>query len=151
MGGLTAATADFNNVMEQRAPLVIGFVLVLVFVLLLFHSARWLGRRRRFCSTCCPSLRPTVCWSWCFTATAGVVTAAATVMVFVFRTFATLSQVSLKQAGVGLAVAELIDATVVRGVLLPATMVLLGSRDCYLPRWLAWFEAHRWTAASSAA
>jgi putative drug exporter of the RND superfamily len=70
--------------------------------------------------------------------TAGVITAAAVVMVFVFLTFATLSMVSLKEMGVGLAVAVLLDATVVRAVLLPATMTLLGSRNWYLPRWLGW-------------
>jgi putative drug exporter of the RND superfamily len=66
--------------------------------------------------------------------TAGVVTAAATVMVVVFAIFATLSQLSLKQLGVGLASAVLIDATLVRGVLLPATMQLLGEANWYLPR-----------------
>jgi len=70
--------------------------------------------------------------------TAGVVTAAAVVMVFVFLTFATLSMVSLKEMGVGLAVAVLLDATIVRAVLLPATMKLLGRRNWYLPRWLGW-------------
>jgi uncharacterized membrane protein YdfJ with MMPL/SSD domain len=70
--------------------------------------------------------------------TAGVVTAAATVMVFVFAIFGTLSQLSLKQLGVGLAAAVLIDATLIRGVLLPATMKLLGSWNWYLPRWLSW-------------
>jgi uncharacterized membrane protein YdfJ with MMPL/SSD domain len=65
---------------------------------------------------------------------AGVITSAATVMVFVFLTFATLNQTSLKQLGVGLAVAVLLDATVVRAVLLPATMKLLGERNWYLPR-----------------
>ncbi len=70
--------------------------------------------------------------------TAGVVTAAAIVMVFVFLTFATLSMVQLKEMGVGLAVAVLLDATVVRALLLPATMKLLGARNWYLPRWLEW-------------
>jgi putative drug exporter of the RND superfamily len=70
--------------------------------------------------------------------TAGVVTAAAVVMVFVFLTFATLSMVSLKEMGVGLAVAVLLDATIVRALLLPATMKLLGHRNWYLPRWLSW-------------
>ena len=69
---------------------------------------------------------------------AGVVTAAAVVMVFVFLTFATLSMVQLKEMGVGLAVAVLLDATVVRALLLPATMKLLGPRNWYLPRWLQW-------------
>jgi uncharacterized membrane protein YdfJ with MMPL/SSD domain len=71
-------------------------------------------------------------------ATAGVITSAAAVMVAVFAIFATLSQVSIKQAGVGLGVAVLVDATIVRTVLLPATMVMLGERNWYLPRWLQW-------------
>jgi uncharacterized membrane protein YdfJ with MMPL/SSD domain len=70
--------------------------------------------------------------------TAGVVTAAAVVMVFVFLTFATLSMVQLKEMGVGLAVAVLLDATVVRAVLLPAVIKLLGPRNWYLPRWPGW-------------
>jgi len=70
--------------------------------------------------------------------TAGVVTSAAIVMVAVFSIFATLSMLFFKQFGVGLAVAILIDATLVRGVLLPATMKLLGERNWYLPGWLQW-------------
>jgi uncharacterized membrane protein YdfJ with MMPL/SSD domain len=70
--------------------------------------------------------------------TAGTVTAAATVMVFVFLTFATLSQVSFKELGVGLSVAVLLDATLDRGLLLPATMKLLGDHNWYLPSWLDW-------------
>jgi len=70
--------------------------------------------------------------------TAGVITAAALVMVCVFALFGTLASLDLKQAGVGLAVAVLIDATVIRCVLLPATMIVLGERNWYLPRWLNW-------------
>jgi RND superfamily putative drug exporter len=70
--------------------------------------------------------------------TAGVVTAAALVMVGVFSIFATLSFIDMKQFGVGLAVAVLLDATLVRGVLLPATMKLLGDWNWYLPSWLEW-------------
>jgi len=70
--------------------------------------------------------------------TAGVVTAAAIVMVCVFALFGTLSSLELKQAGVGLAAAVLIDATLIRGVLLPATMKLLGDWNWYLPRALQW-------------
>ena len=70
--------------------------------------------------------------------TAGVVSAAALVMVGVFSLFGTASALDLKEAGVGLAVAVLLDATVVRGVLLPATMKLLGERNWYLPRFLSW-------------
>jgi RND superfamily putative drug exporter len=70
--------------------------------------------------------------------TAGTVTSAAIVMVAVFSIFATLSMLMFKQFGVGLAAAILIDATIVRGVLLPATMKLLGEWNWYLPRWLEW-------------
>jgi uncharacterized membrane protein YdfJ with MMPL/SSD domain len=70
--------------------------------------------------------------------TAGVVTTAAVVMVCVFALFGTLSSLELKQAGVGLAAAVLIDATVIRAVLLPATMKLLGEWNWYLPRRLGW-------------
>jgi uncharacterized membrane protein YdfJ with MMPL/SSD domain len=70
--------------------------------------------------------------------TAGVVTSAAIVMVFVFSIFGAMSIVMMKQFGVGLATAVLIDATIVRGVLLPATMKLLGEWNWYLPRWLGW-------------
>ena len=70
--------------------------------------------------------------------TAGVVTSAAAVMISVFAIFATLSLLIFKELGVGLAVAVLIDATIIRGVLLPATMKLLGDWNWYLPKWLEW-------------
>ncbi|MET8011671.1 MMPL family transporter [Streptomyces sp. NPDC005271] len=70
--------------------------------------------------------------------TAGVVTSAAVIMVAVFAIFGTLSMQSMKQMGVGLAAAVLIDATIIRGVLLPAVMSLLGERNWYLPAWLRW-------------
>ncbi|MDP9303600.1 MAG: MMPL family transporter [Actinomycetota bacterium] len=68
------------------------------------------------------------------TATAGVVTSAALVMFAVFSIFGSLSSLDVKQAGVGLAAAVLIDATIVRAVLLPASMKLLGEWNWYLPR-----------------
>jgi RND superfamily putative drug exporter len=71
-------------------------------------------------------------------ATAGTVTSAAIVMVAVFGVFATLSSLDFKEMGVGLAVAILIDATIVRAVLLPATMKLLGKWNWYLPKKLDW-------------
>jgi RND superfamily putative drug exporter len=71
-------------------------------------------------------------------ATAGTVTSAAIVMVAVFGVFATLSSIDFKEMGVGLAVAIFIDATIVRAVLLPATMKLLGRWNWYLPRRLDW-------------
>jgi RND superfamily putative drug exporter len=70
--------------------------------------------------------------------TAGVVTSAALVMVCVFAVFATGSIILLQQLGVGLAAAVLIDATVIRAVLLPASMTLLGDWNWYLPSWLEW-------------
>ncbi len=70
--------------------------------------------------------------------TAGVVTSAAVVMVFVFGVFALMPIIDMKEMGIGLAAAVLIDATIVRAVLLPATMKLLGEWNWYLPTWLEW-------------
>jgi RND superfamily putative drug exporter len=200
VGGLTAATVDFNALMGQRLPWVFAFVLLLDFVLLLisFRSLaipvtavvlnllsvgaaygvivaifQW-GWGQSLLGFTSPGAIASYLPPFFFVllfglsmdyhvfilsriresydrtgstneavahgikTTAGVVTAAAVVMVFVFGTFATLSMVSLKEMGVGLAVAVLLDATVVRAVLLPATMTLLGQRNWYLPRWLAW-------------
>ena len=60
------------------------------------------------------------------------------VMIAVFGVFATLSLLIFKELGVGLAVAVLIDATIIRGILLPASMKLLGDWNWYLPGWLEW-------------
>jgi RND superfamily putative drug exporter len=70
--------------------------------------------------------------------TAGVVSSAALVMVAVFGSFAVGSDQLAKQIGIGLAAAILIDATIIRAVLLPATMKLLGDRNWYLPQRLQW-------------
>jgi RND superfamily putative drug exporter len=70
--------------------------------------------------------------------TAGTVTSAAIVMVGVFAVFVTLTFIDFKEMGLGLAAAVLIDATIIRGVLLPASMKLLGDWNWYLPRWLEW-------------
>ena len=70
--------------------------------------------------------------------TASTVTSAAFVMVGVFGVFATLSSIVFKQLGIGLAVAILLDATLVRAILLPATMKLLGDKNWYLPKKLGW-------------
>jgi RND superfamily putative drug exporter len=83
-------------------------------------------------------------------ASAGVVTSAAVIMVAVFSIFATLSVIEFKMIGIGLATAILIDATVVRGVLMPAAMSLLGERNWYLPRWLAWLPGGRGRHATAA-
>jgi RND superfamily putative drug exporter len=88
--------------------------------------------------------------SWGIRSSAGVVTSAAVVMMGVFAIFATLTTLDMKQLGIGLAAAVLIDATVVRGVLLPAAMRVLGTRNWYLPRALCWLPtvAHEAPAAS---
>jgi RND superfamily putative drug exporter len=80
--------------------------------------------------------------------TAGIITGAAAIMVAVFSGFAAGRLVALQQMGFGLAVAVFLDATVVRSVLVPSTMKLLGDRNWYLPRWLQWLpkldvEGHR--------
>ena len=75
--------------------------------------------------------------------TAGPVTSAAVVMVAVFAIFASLGALEFKQLGVGLAVAILLDATLIRAVLLPATMKLLGEANWYLPRRLHWLPRVR--------
>ena len=198
--GETAGTADFNALMDQRAPWVFAFVLVLAFVLLLisFRSvvipATAVVLNLLSVGAAYGVIVALFQWGWAqsllgFTSThsiaswlplfmfvvlfglsmdyhvfilsriresydrtsqtdqavvhgikisAGVVTAAAVVMVFVFLTFATLSMVEFKEMGVGLAVAVLLDATIVRACLLPATMKLLGRWNWYLPRWLEW-------------
>jgi putative drug exporter of the RND superfamily len=75
--------------------------------------------------------------------TASVVTSAAIVMVAVFAIFASLRALMLKEMGVGLAVAVFVDATIVRAVLLPATMKLLGKWNWYLPKHLEWLPKVR--------
>jgi RND superfamily putative drug exporter len=70
--------------------------------------------------------------------TAGTVTSAAIIMVAVFAIFGTLRLIMMKQLGVGLGLAVLLDATVIRGVLLPATMKLLGDWNWFMPTWLEW-------------
>ena len=70
--------------------------------------------------------------------TAGQITSAAAIMVGVFGTFALGREVGVQQMGLGLGVAVLIDATIIRSVLLPASMKLLGDRNWYLPSWLEW-------------
>ena len=70
--------------------------------------------------------------------TAGLITGAALIMVAVFSGFAAGEMVMFQQFGFGLAVAILLDATIVRSVLVPASMELLGDRNWYLPSWLSW-------------
>ena len=196
VAGEAAGTEDFSQVMRDRAPLVIGFVLLLSFLLLLVtfrsliipikaillnllsvgaaygilvavfqHSwaqgllgfksdgaiESWLpiflfvvlfglsmdyhvfilSRVRELWERGVPTEQAV---EQGITETAGVVTSAAVVMVAVFAIFATLSGLDMKQLGVGLSTAILLDATLVRGVLLPATMKLLGEHNWYLPK-----------------
>jgi RND superfamily putative drug exporter len=70
--------------------------------------------------------------------TSGTVTSAATIMVVVFAVFVTLPLTIIKQLGFGLSIAVFLDATIVRSVLLPATMRLLGEWNWWLPSWLNW-------------
>jgi RND superfamily putative drug exporter len=83
--------------------------------------------------------------------TAGTVTSAAVVMVGAFLIFATLPFLDFKEMGIGLAAAVLIDATIVRAFLLPATMRLLGDKNWYLPKWLEWLPQVNHEAAPEAA
>ena len=200
VGGLTAESKDFNDLLKRRAPLVFAFVLGLAFFLLLaaFRSvvvaAKAIVLNLLSVGAAYGVLVVVFQWGWgesllgfdstggitswlplflfvvlfglsmdyhvfiltrvreavdrglqtedavsqAISATAGTVTSAALVMVGVFAVFATLSQIELKQLGVGLAAAILIDATIVRAVVLPAAMKLLGRWNWYLPRWLDW-------------
>ncbi|MDP9363632.1 MAG: MMPL family transporter [Chloroflexota bacterium] len=83
-------------------------------------------------------------------ATAKIITGAALIMVAVFGAFATGRLADIQQMGFGLAVAVLIDATIVRSVLVPASMKLLGDRNWYLPRWLRWLPDLRIEGAPAA-
>jgi RND superfamily putative drug exporter len=194
--GQTAGTFDFNEMMKSRAPIVIGFVLGLAFLLLLVtfrslvipltaivlnllsvgaaygvlimifqwgHLEGLLGYRSNHAITAwLPLFLFVILFGLSMDyhvfiisrikelhdrglsteeavergirRTAGTVTAAAIVMVAVFAIFAGLREIDVKQMGVGLAIAILIDATIIRAVLLPATMKLLGEWNWYLPR-----------------
>ena len=111
-------------------------------------SCSWCCSACRWTTTCSSSRRVREAYdrgmktedavSYAIKNTAGVVTSAAVVMVAVFAIFGTLSFVMFKQMGLGLAFAVLLDATIIRGVLLPATMKLLGDRNWWLPKKLGW-------------
>ncbi|MCC6790545.1 MAG: MMPL family transporter [Thermomicrobiales bacterium] len=83
--------------------------------------------------------------------TAKIITGAALIMVAVFAGFASGQLVMFQQVGFGLAVAVILDATIVRSVLVPASMALLGDRNWYLPRWLSWLPDLRIEGAPAAA
>ena len=93
---------------------------------------------------------------WGVASTARIITGAALIIVAVFAGFAAGDLVMFQQMGFGIAVSLLIDATVIRSVVLPSAMVLLGDRNWYLPRWLEWLphlevEGHLPAEASSTA
>jgi RND superfamily putative drug exporter len=198
--GTAAATADFNQVMKERTPLVFAFVLGLAFLLMLAtfrsivipikaivlnllsvgaaygvlklvfqdgHGEKALGFESNGAVTSWlplflfvilfglsmdyhvfilsrvreaykSGMDSTKAVSHGIKSTAGTITAAAIIMVVVFAEFATQSSLDMKQMGVGLAFAIFVDATIIRGVLLPASMKLLGDWNWYLPRWLQW-------------
>jgi RND superfamily putative drug exporter len=75
---------------------------------------------------------------WGVASTARIITGAALIIIAVFAGFARGELVMFQQMGFGVAVSLLIDATVIRSVVLPSVMVLLGDRNWYLPRWLHW-------------
>src|ERR687891_964982 len=141
--GQTAISEDFRALMAERMPLVIGFVLLLAFALLLaaFRSvviaAKAVLLNLLSVGAAYGLIVAVFQWGW-GESLLGFESTAAFVMVAVFAIFLTVSTVDMKQFGFGLAVAILIDATIVRAVLLPATMKLLGDWNWYLPSWLQW-------------
>ena len=116
------------------------FLFVLLFGLSMDYHVFLLSRIREIRSGGAPTLDAITSG---ISSSAGVVTSAAVIMVSVFSIFATLNLIEFKMFGVGMGSAILIDATVVRGVLLPAAMALLGDRCWYLPRWLTWLPGIR--------
>jgi uncharacterized membrane protein YdfJ with MMPL/SSD domain len=212
VGGLTAESKDFNDLLKARAPLVFAFVLGLAFLLLTasFRSvvvaAKAVVLNLLSVGAAYGLLVAVFQWGWgesllgfestggisswlpiflfvvlfglsmdyhvfiltrvreavdgglatdravarAIRSTGGVVTNAALVMVGVFSIFGTLSRIDLKQLGVGLAAAILIDATIVRLLLLPASMKLLGRWNWYLPAWLEWLPRIHHTPATAA-
>ena len=123
------------GVIESWIPL---FVFVVLFGLSMDYNVFVVSRIREAHDRGLPT-REAVAYG--IRSTAGVVTSAAIIMVAVFAVFGTLSVQQFKQLAVGLAVSVLIDATVIRAVLLPSVMALLGDRNWYLPGWLSRFAA----------
>ena len=88
--------------------------------------------------------------TWGVSSTARIITGAALIIIVVFLGFAMGDMVMFQQMGFGIAVALLLDATVIRSVVLPALMVLLGERNWYLPAWLKWLPDFRVEKAARA-
>ncbi|HWT22583.1 MAG TPA: MMPL family transporter [Solirubrobacteraceae bacterium] len=125
---------DFNSV-GGIAPWLPLFLFVILFGLSMDYHVFVLSRIREAVDR---GMSTDKAVAYGIKSTAGVITSAAAVMVITFAMFATGSDQSMKQLGVGLAAAILIDATLVRAVLLPATMKLLGKANWYLPKRLNW-------------
>jgi RND superfamily putative drug exporter len=132
--GHGAGLLDFQSV-GGVAPVIPLFLFVILFGLSMDYHVFILSRVREGVNR---GLSNDDAVAHGLTSTAGVVTSAALVMVAVFGSFALASDQLAKQIGVGLAAAILIDATIIRAVLLPATMKLLGERNWYLPERLGW-------------
>jgi uncharacterized membrane protein YdfJ with MMPL/SSD domain len=150
--GSTAASYDANSAMKHSAPLVFGFVLLLAFLLLLasFRSiviaAKAVVLNLLSVGAAYGVVIAVFQWGWGenilnFHSNGGIASWLPIFMFVIlgaFGIFATLPFLDFKEMGIGLAAAVLIDATIVRAVLLPATMRLLGDWNWYLPRWLSW-------------
>jgi putative drug exporter of the RND superfamily len=133
-----------NGAIAQWVPL---FMFVFLFGLSMDYHVFILSRIRERCLRGMPTADAVTSG---IAASAGVVTSAAVIMVAVFSIFATLSFVDVKTLGIGLAVAVLIDATAVRGILVPAAMAMLGERSWYLPGWLDWLPGGQFHDSSYA-
>ena len=165
VSGASAGSMDFKDHMYKRAPYVFGFVLVAVFQwgwgisllgaestgvieawLPLFLFGILFGLSMDYHMLILSRIKEAYdhglsndeSVSTGIKITDGQITSAAAIMVGVFGSFALASNIGMKQFGLGLGVAVLIDATVIRSVLLPASMKLLGDSNWYLPRWLEW-------------
>jgi RND superfamily putative drug exporter len=132
--GMGADFFGFNQVeaIEAWLPL---FLFSVLFGLSMDYHVFLLSRiRERFLET----RNNTESVAYGLRTTGGLITGAAAIMVAVFAGFASGELVMLQQMGFGLAVAVFIDATLVRSVLVPASMKLLGDRNWYFPRWMEW-------------
>jgi putative drug exporter of the RND superfamily len=142
--GVGASVLGFQTVdiVEAWVPL---FLFSVLFGLSMDYQVFLLSRiRERFdqCVDTAAAVR------WGVASTARIITGAALIIVAVFSGFARGDLVMFQQMGFGVAVSLLIDATVIRSVVLPSVMVLLGDRNWYLPRWLEWIHTSRSRATS---
>ena len=140
VASITASSMDFTDATYRSMPYVFGFVLGLAFLLLLNRIKEAYDQGHGNDASVSEGIR----------LTAGQITSAAAIMVGVFGTFALGRTIDSQIFGVGLGVAVLIDATIIRSVLLPATMKLLGDWNWYLPNFLRWLPDLRVEATKPA-